>query len=140
MAKKSKTKRKNLQRISRSVLTNPKTLTARLLRRPKTLKSLLALVDNRRYSPDPKRVRDFTGASLNIFPQAVTSPSIMDRSGKTRMLGGVHSSRAFIPHKTAVCVRRKIRREVIMAGTGGGNISRRRPRQTQNSQLICRRK
>lgn len=124
----------------RGVITKTQSLTARLPRRKLHLKPRLLTVDNRHYSP-LSRVRDLSGLSLQIFPTAIPSNTStrMDRSGKLRRLGGEFSSRAFIPHRTEICVRRKIRREVIMAATGGGSISKHKPRQNPNSQLICRR-
>lgn len=46
--------------------------------------------------------------------------------------------RAFeAPKKVVVCVRRAVRRAVIMASTGGGKITRRKPRRNSTSGIRC---
>lgn len=48
------------------------------------------------------------------------------------------AGRAFeAPKKVIVCVRRAIRRAVIMATLGGGKITRRKPRRTSTSDIRC---
>lgn len=124
------------RRSANTPLANP-----RLLRRKQQLKTALQIVDLRLFQPhSPKRLRTIYGSSIQIASRPA-SPFIADRSGKIRKPLGTFAERSFIPKQTGVCIRRKTRREVLMAKSGGGGITVRKPRRriTQNSKLTCRR-
>lgn len=100
---------------------------------PRRSRANLRLVeDRRRYHPDGAR-RPAIG--FNKWAPRVIVP-------KWAALGGaaVTAKLAFSsPDQVALCVRRKIRREVMFAKGKGGRRGQRRPRRSWYSRISCRR-
>lgn len=111
--------------------------------------ALLLSEDNRSWHPNPVRPARSVGTSkahrLSIGP--ATSPGRRRRAALKRpalTTPALNSwtfptSRVVFQNRTkvAVCIRRKIRREVILAGGFGGGGRRRRPRRNINSSVGC---
>ncbi|AXL14960.1 hypothetical protein [Microviridae sp.] len=104
-------------------------LPVRSLRR----QQLRLMPDLRRYNPSRRSLVGLDGAAIKISYR----DNPVRRKVDTRTHMGVLAS---IPKQTAVCVRRKIRKEVIFAkGKAGKGTRQKKPRFNQNSKLICRR-
>lgn len=94
-----------------------------------TFKPLTLLEDNRAWQPTPKPHRTAKAVPRNAA--ALTVPRQIVRGGKTRST--IPSTVAFQkPSGVAVCVRRKVRREIMFAlrQTRRGAAARRRRRNT----------
>lgn len=102
--------------------------------------SLTDIADGRRYNPmvqqlqyRPQRdVADLALPSRSVFPagQPMQVSSVSSAPGKAHLVGFAD------PKNTVICVRRKARREVILAkGRGGG--AHKKPRRNGNSGIVC---
>lgn len=121
-------------KVKRDLVKIP-SLPPRLLYRPLVIKSpLLPVQDHRSFKSVPKDLRP--QRKIDASPMfttshfVFTSPWSMPRYEKRFHMGAV------------VCVRRKVRREVIFAvGAGGARGKKRKPyKRNANSEFICRRK
>lgn len=105
--------------------------------------SIRTFEDRREFHPDGGRrpPKDIYGRIRKISPvtraRTKSSPALGFRS---RTEGPVLTTVFEMPKETAICVRRKRRREVILATGKGGRRKRRRPRYNEYSTVRCRRK
>lgn len=84
--------------------------------------------DWRRVPPPQRRVATLSGTRAKLAPAKVLNPY----SYPSSLL------RAVVPEKTWICVRRKIRKEVLFAaGVGGSKSPKRNPRHTEKSKIRC---
>lgn len=104
---------------------------------------------NRRYSPLPSHVRA-RATLLSLEDRREFHPAIRwlrparalrrDAARVVERHGGTQARRAVfgfnVPNLVSICVRRKVRREVLLAmGRGGGG--KRRPRRNSWSDIVC---
>lgn len=96
--------------------------------------------DFRRFHPNAnrRRLRTLGGAFVRARAVVGTEPFRSRVSGASRFLSP-WSVRHVFPRDAVVCVRRKIRKEVIFATGKAGRGGQRRPRRNENSDVVCRR-
>lgn len=98
--------------------------------------SLSELSDGRLYTPDPWPLRTTNSTIARVrIPErkrvrAFSFGNTYAPTLRTPVFGA-------LPKNTLVCVRRKIRKEVILA-TGKGGSKRKRPRFNKNSHIRCK--
>lgn len=91
-------------------------------------------VDNRDYHPSPKPLRP-PAAIRRVHARLL--PKNLDRFGKA-IRADPFSIRFGVPRNVAICIRRRIRKEVLHAlGKTGGGSSHKRKRRTQWSAVGC---
>lgn len=104
---------------------------------PHTYKLSLATysgIDQRRFNPVKKHLRP---ARTILGTQAPTRSTV--KSNLSRKLYETHTFT--LPKKTAVCIRRQSRKEVLFAtGKGGKRHNNRRSRRNQHSYISCKKK
>lgn len=95
---------------------------------------LLEVEDRRSFNPDP----DVPARSSRIWRSRLAVPTASRLAGRTasQPVYGVGSIAFKAPAKVAICVRRKVRKQVLLAkGKGGG--SHRKPRRNRYSNVWC---
>lgn len=115
----------------------------KMIRRAALGAVLLMSEDNRRWNPNPAKPARSVGTSkphrLSISPATAKKQKRLKPSSRLSASVTYPTARVIFrnPQTIAVCVRRKIRKEVILATGSGGGGKRRAPRRNINSSVGC---
>lgn len=104
-------------------------MVSRSIKRPSL--DLRIVDDRRRFHPNP-----FIRPAVSVVRRADTKLVVSPIRRQTKVLRLPDKVAFAVPRNIALCVRRKVRKEVIFATSGGG-AGKRRPRRNQFSDVRC---